>query len=261
MAAAEFRDPGEVPALDWLDKTLIDVDPTYQRSLDENRVQRIIDWFAWDSFGAIVVASAAGGRYHAIDGQHRLEAAKRHPMVSVVPAIIITTSGTAAEAENFVAINRDRKNVTPLDLYWAELAADDPEATTVAQVCERAGITIVRSTGGQTRAKVSETAAISAIRSLIDRRGAMRARQMLDVLAKAELKPIGAMQIKGVEVLLTDAEFADQLEPEAITEAIRGHALVIEDEANAFAATHRLPKAKAFASVWFKRCRKKRRAA
>ena len=39
-----------------------------------------------------------------------------------------------------MAINRDRKNVTALDLYWAELAAGDPEAETVRQVCERAGV-------------------------------------------------------------------------------------------------------------------------
>jgi hypothetical protein len=52
----EFRDPGELPVLDWLDKTLIDIDRTYQRGLDEKRVQRILEWFAWDSFGAIVVA-------------------------------------------------------------------------------------------------------------------------------------------------------------------------------------------------------------
>ena len=79
MTEAIFRDPGEVPALEWLDKTLIDVDARYQRTLDEGRVQKIVDWFAWDSFGAIVVAPAPYGRYHAIDGQHRLEAAKRHP--------------------------------------------------------------------------------------------------------------------------------------------------------------------------------------
>jgi len=259
MRETMFRDPGEVPALDWLDKTLIDIDARYQRTLDEGRVQKIVDWFAWDSFGAIVVAPAPDGRYHAIDGQHRLEAAKRHPKVSVVPAVVIAALDAPAEASSFVAINRDRKNVTALDLYWAELAAGDPEAETVRQVCERAGVVIVRSPGGQTKRSASDTIAIGAIRLLIDRRGAMRARQMLEVLAKAELRPITSMHVRAVEMLLADPEFSDQVEPDAVTEAIRGNALTIESEAGAFAATHRLPKAKAFASVWFKRCRKKRK--
>jgi hypothetical protein len=79
-------------------------------------------------------------------------------------------------------------------------------------------------------------------------------------LVQADLAPITAVQIKAAEMLLTDPEFADQVEPEAVTEAIRGHSVGLDTEANAFAATHRLPKARAFASVWFKRCRKKRRA-
>ncbi len=43
MTEQTYRDPGEVPVIDWLDKTLIDIDPTYQRSLDEARVQKIVD--------------------------------------------------------------------------------------------------------------------------------------------------------------------------------------------------------------------------
>lgn len=261
MTNAAFRDPGEVPVLDWLDKSVIDIDSTYQRGLDEGRVQKIVDWFTWDSFGAIVVAPAADGRYHAIDGQHRLEAAKRHPKVSVVPAIIITATGTAAEAETFVNVNGARKNVSPLEMYWAQLAAGDPEAETVQQVCNRAGVKLLRYPGSNGKYGAGETVAIAALRALIDKRGAMRARQVLEVVAKADLRPVTGLQIKAAEVLMLDSEFSDQLEPEAITDAIRGHALVIEDEANAFAATHRMPKVRAFASVWFKRCRKKRKVA
>ncbi|MGN6769283.1 MAG: hypothetical protein ACTHJQ_05460, partial [Rhizobiaceae bacterium] len=102
---------------------------------------------------------------------------------------------------------------------------------------------------------------ISSIRSLVDRRNPMRARQMLEVLAKADLKPITAHQIKAVELLLTDAEFIDQIEPEALTDAIAGKALALDDEAKLFAAMHKVAQWRALASVWFKRSRKKRRMA
>lgn len=261
MNETEFRDPGELPVIDWVDKNLIDVDATYQRGLDEARVQRITDWFSWDSFGAIVVAPIDGGRYHVIDGQHRYEAAKRHPLVTLLPAVIIVGRGVVAEAETFVNVNGARKNVSPLEMYWASLAAGDPDAATIKQVAERAGVTIRRYPGSNGSYAPGETVAIGAIRSLVDGKGAMRARQILEALVSAALAPITANQIKAADLLLTDPEFADQIDGESIADAIRGSAGLIEDEANAFASTHRLPKAKAFASVWFRKCKKRRRPA
>lgn len=261
MTEIEFRDPGEVPVLDWIDTGLIDIDADYQRGLDEGRVQRIVDWFDWSSFGALVVAMAEGGRFHCIDGQHRLAAAQRHPMVSVVPAVIVHAAGTVAEAETFVNVNGARKNVSPLEMFWAQIAANDPEAVTVKQACDRAGIKLLRYPGSNARYSARETVAVGALRGLIDKHGAMKGRQILDVVAKADLKPITAVQIKAAELLMTDPEFSDQIDPDAITDGIRGMALVIEDEANAFAATHRMPKTKAFASCWFKRCKKRRKVA
>lgn len=44
-----------------------------------------------------------------------------------------------------------------------------------------------------------------------------------------------------------------------LTDARRTHAHVLDDEANAFAATHRVPKVRVYASVWFRKCWKKRK--
>lgn len=254
----DYRDPGEVPVLDWIDKGLIDIDAAYQRGLDEMRVEKIMTWFAWDSFGAIVVAPTENERYHCIDGQHRLEAAKRHPNVQHVPAVIVAVSGTVAEAETFVAVNGDRKNVSPLEMYWAKLAANDPDAVTISQVAERAGLTILRYPAGQGKIKPAQTVAIAAIRGLVDRRGAMRARQILDVLVQAELSPITAPQVKACELLLTDPEFSENIEAEALTDAIQGSAILLDDEAKVFAATHKVPQWRALAAVWFKKTKKRR---
>jgi hypothetical protein len=251
-----FRDPGEVPVLDWIDKNLIDIDQAYQRGLDEARVQRIVDWFEWRSFGALVVAKAESGRYRCIDGQHRLEAAKRHPKVGVVPAVIIAEVGTGPEAETFVTLNRDRKNVTPLDLYWAQLAANDPEAVTAQQVCQRAGVVVQRYAGATP--KPGETVAISVIRNLIDRKGALRARQVLDVVKGCS--PIGGDHIRAAELLLTDPEFCNEVDVADLVDSLAAYRN-IRDDATAFAETHRMPKWKAMASIWFKRTRKRRKAA
>jgi len=252
-----FSDPGEVPVLDWLDTQTIDVDARYQRGLDEARVERILASFAWDSFGAIVVAPA-GDRYHCIDGQHRLEAAKRHPKIAHVPAVIITSRAVEGEAATFVTVNRDRKNVSQLEMYWAELAAGNPEAQTVAKVAERTNIRILRSPTPAKDTKPGDTMAIGAVRALIDARGAMRAREMLAILSGAALAPISAHHIRAVERLITDPEFRDQMEADSLLESLAGSNF--EAEAKVFASTHRLPHWRAFASVWFKATRKKRKA-
>lgn len=255
----EYRDPGEVPVLDWIDKNLIDIDPAYQRGLDDGRVVRILWNFDWASFGAVVVAPAENGRYNCTDGQHRLEAAKQHPKVSAVPAIIVSVTGTKAEAANFIALNRDRKNITPLDRYWAELAAEDEDAQTVGQVAQRAGVTILRHPSPTYEPR--QTIAISAIRAVVDSRGVIRAREILQVLAKAELAPIKGEHVKACEILLTDDEFRHDIDGEALAESMFGNEEQLAIDAKAFAKTHRMAAGRALASVWFRKTRKKRKAA
>lgn len=255
----EFSDPGELPVIDWVDKTLINIDPAYQRGLDAARVAKILKGFEWSSFGAVIVAKTEDGRYHCTDGQHRLEAAKRHPMVSLVPAIIVPVMGTKAEAANFIAINRDRKNISVLDRYWAELATEDEDAQTIAQVAQRAGVAIQRHP--TVHWQPGQTVAISALRALVDARGVIRARQVLEVLVKAELAPIKGEHIKACEILMTDDEFREDVDPEALAEAMSGNDEQMAIDAKAFAKTHRMPAGRALASVWFRKARKKRKAA
>lgn len=261
MTEQVFRDPGEVPVLDWVDKARIDVDPAYQRPLDNNRVERILDWFDWKSFGALVLVPVDGGRYHVTDGQHRLEAAKRHPAVTVVPGVIIAAHGVQEEAANFVAINRDRKNISALDRHWAELLAGEPDAKVIDEVCQRAGAHLLRYPGSNGKYVAGETVAIGAIKALVGRDGPEIAESVLQVLVKARVAPITGNQITAAAVLLTDPEYFDHVEPAALSDALAASALVLEDEANAFATTHRVAKARAMAAVWFKRARKKRKAA
>lgn len=255
--ATELPDPGEVPVLDWIDPSLIDADPMYQRPLDEGRVNAILKAFTWRSFGALVVVPQDDGRYHATDGQHRLEAAKRHPKVAHVPAVVVKADDVQSEASIFVEINKNRKNVSALELFFAGLAADDDDALTIHQVCQRAGIRIPKYPSAGY--KPGDCVSIAAIQSTINRRGAMRARQVLEVLARADLAPISANHIKATEALLLEDEFG--VEGEDLTATILAMGTAAEAEAKRFAATHCCPMWRGLASVWFQRCRKRRKAA
>lgn len=255
-----FRDPGEPPVLDWLDKQAIDVDPTYQRELDEARVERMLTWFDWKAFGALVVSKVDSGRYHVTDGQHRLEAAKRHPGVSVVPAVIIEAGGTVGEAENFVSINRDRRNVSSLQLFWAQCAAGDVEALAVTDVATKAGLSVQRYPASKGEYHPGDTIAVSAISSLIKAQGDRRTVEILTQLAKGKLAPVTSQHMKAAELLLSDPEF-DEIDSDMLWVAIDACRLTLDADAKAFSATHRVPMYRAMASTWFKKARKRRKAA
>jgi hypothetical protein len=252
----ELPDPGEVPVLDWIDKTLISVDPLYQRPLDAERAATIARAFTWRSFGALVVVPAGDG-YHVTDGQHRLEAAKLHPKVQHVPAVIVKAEDTQAEAGIFVDINRNRKNVSALELFFAQLTAGDEDALTIQQVCQRAGIRIPKNPGDY---KPNDSIAVTAIGALVSKHYAMKARERLDVLTPAGFTPIKASHIQAVDMLLTDPEFASSIAPDDLASAITALGAAAEVDGKRFAATHKVPAWKGLANVWFQKCRKRRTA-
>jgi hypothetical protein len=162
------RDIGHRPALEWVDVALIDVDHNYQRDVDGARVEKILAEFRWDHFGAVVLARQANGRFMVTDGQHRVKAGQLHPDVTHVPAIVIGVSGSAAEAENFLRINRDRKAVTTLERYWAALAAGDPIAERVRDVLAAEGCEVAPAAGSF---RPHWTFAVTAVQRALERYG------------------------------------------------------------------------------------------
>lgn len=159
---------GDRPDLVWVDVTLIDVDNNYQRELDGRQVQKILKGFRWDHFGAVVLARKPDGRFSVTDGQHRCKAAALHPQINEVPALIIKGEGMAAEAENFLVINRARKAVSPVDTYWAGIAAGNASDLRIRDVLHSAGCDVVASDGDY---KPGTTNAVSALRRAVDRYG------------------------------------------------------------------------------------------
>lgn len=161
-------DLGELPELAWVDKKKIDVDHNYQREVDGKAVQRILKDFRWDHFGAVVLARKKGGRFAVTDGQHRVKAALLHPGVKDVPALITAIDGMADEAKNFLTINRARKAVTTVEMYWAGVAAGDALCLRVKDVLKRARCEVA---ANQAEYKVGNTNAVSAVTRSLERYG------------------------------------------------------------------------------------------
>jgi hypothetical protein len=239
------------------------VDETYQRNLSERSVKlirKIVASWDWRTFMPPVVVRTKDG-LHVIDGQHTAIAALTHPAIKDIPIMVVAAPDMASRAKTFLGRNRDRITVTQNQLHVAAVAAGDDTAVTIDQVCQRAGVKILKQPPGAGSFKVGETMAISTITSLVNRRGALKARQVLEVITAAKIAPVPAVLIKSVEALMTEKEYTGQIDPGDLTTAIRAGLGEMETEAKVFAATHNIPLWKAMTSIMFKRCKRGRRRA
>lgn len=252
-----------MPICEMVEPQSLFVDPAYQRNVGEKghrQIRRIIERFDWAKFKPPICAYAevdGATVLKVLDGQHTAIAAASHPMISHIPVVITEAVGTVAQAEAFIGHNTDRLGVTVLQLHQAALTAGNEDALTLELVCKRAGVTVLAQPPGR-QPPPRQTTAISTIKAVINKHGVIRAREVLEVLANAEMGPLTAPQIKAVELLLTDIQYAERIAPEELTNAIVDMLFTAEDEAKLFAAAHKVPLWKALAVTWFQKCRKLR---
>jgi hypothetical protein len=259
--------PGAVttrePVFEKISPAALFVDESYQRNLSERSVRlirKIVARWDWRTFMPPVVVKVADD-YHVIDGQHTAIAALTHPAIKEIPVMVVEADALADQARTFLGRNRDRITVTPCQLHAAAVIAGDEDALTVHQVCGRAGLRILKHPPGAGQFKAGDTLAVSTVSALVNRRGAMRARKILQVVGDARIAPVPAALIKAVEHLMTHADTAGQIDPGDLTTVIRAGHGVIEAEAKVFAATHGVALWKGAAATLLKRCKRGRRRA
>jgi hypothetical protein len=252
------------PICERVDPARLCVDPAYQRDIGERglrKIRQMIEAWDWRKFSPPICAYAeledGSTVLKVLDGQHTAIAAASHPDISMIPVMIVEAATTSDQAQAFVGQNTGRLAVTKLQLHRSAVVAGDEDALTVDQVCERAGVILLLQAGGKTY-KPRETVAIAAIEKLVNDHSAMRARQILEVVAKADPAPLTAGQIKAAELLLTDPEYSEAFDAEDLTVAIRECAATADRDAALYAAEHRKPAWRGLATVWFRKVRKRR---
>jgi hypothetical protein len=133
--------PDNPGKLEWLDKNKILIQSAYQREAIPSKIKEITSNFTWISFGVLVVA-LRDGQYWAIDGQNRLEAAKRRREFEKVPCIVFETSGLKEEAKAFLGTNTLRKPVTARGKFNASIVCEDEIAMHVHNTLKALGIVV-----------------------------------------------------------------------------------------------------------------------
>lgn len=209
---------GPKPELTWLPKDWLFVNQVYQRTLASNRsrrlVRQIVETFSWARFQPITVTMQADGQFAVIDGQHRAAAALLHPAVVEVPAWVVDTPELRAQAKVFVGVNSDRNAMTTMQLFRAQLAARDPDAVQVQEVCRRAGVTIAFHLVSVNKVlPPRHTMAVSTIRKLIGKHGERHVVTALKSMADAYHNVEN--QLRGQSIVAVTAlfvEYADRID-------------------------------------------------
>jgi len=132
------NEPGE---LQWIDKKYLNVDLDYQRDPNSNKIMELAKAWNWIACGVIIVGKR-NNKYWAIDGQHRVIAAKKRSDIKELPCIVFKSSNQVEEARGFVASNSNRKPVMAIDKFRALLVAKDENALFVKETLDKAKISV-----------------------------------------------------------------------------------------------------------------------
>lgn len=143
----KFNAPlGTLPALQYLLPAQLDIDPSYQRSLETDGSQTLVRGIAqhwnWDLCQPLVVARRDDGKLYVIDGQHRLAAARLRGDIQQLPAVVVQYASAQDEAASFVLLNQQRKPLSKIDLFKAAVASGDRTATAIVAAMERTGLSL-----------------------------------------------------------------------------------------------------------------------
>ncbi len=246
------------PEARWVAPTELLVDEAYQRNLSEGSVRlirRIVARWDWRRFKPPIVVETEDG-LEVIDGQHTAVAAASNPEVSRIMVVVVAAAASAERAAAFIGHNRDKLAISTLQMHKAAVAAGDEEATAIAKVCTLAGVRILSLPPTHGQYKPRDTVALHAIATLVRQRQPLRARDILHVLAEADLAPVSADAIKAATHLMTGEEYRETFKAEDLTVTIRRLAGEAVRTAKVFAATHKVPVWRGLAITWYRDVRK-----
>jgi hypothetical protein len=186
--SATFDAPiGVLPVLQYCLPAQLQIDPSYQRSIENGESKTLIKAIAskwdWGLCQPLVVARRGDGSLFVIDGQHRLEAAKLRGDIAQLPCVVSDSREASAEAAQFVALNRNRRPLAALDVFRASLASGADEAHAILAALEAAGLSLAPHSN-HTAWKPGMVSNIGGIERAWKRLGAAVTTRALELLAK-----------------------------------------------------------------------------
>lgn len=178
---------GEPGSIVWINPAELLIDSRYQREIgrqSEKRIRDIARRFDWGKFAPLLVVRLEGSEVYAIiDGQHRAAAAAARGIESV-PAFVLALP-LDRQATTFLAINSEGARIASGALWHAKAAAGDKEAIATLNLCQAAGVRVLRYPLEASQRKPTDTLAPLVISDMLKSNGFDVAKRTLEVLVEA----------------------------------------------------------------------------
>lgn len=137
----------------------IDIDPRFNRDLDEGRAKTIARKIKTDLLGVPVISERENGKLIALDGQHRIAACRMAGFDDLILCEVHDGLSLPDEAALFLGLNSElRRPVRVFDKFKAQLVAKDPVAIEIASITKKHGFRVTKATA---------TCGICAIQALV----------------------------------------------------------------------------------------------
>ena len=167
-------DIGKIPVVLWVPIKNLRINDAYQREVRESgrsNVIQIAKNFNWSKF--VLVAGSSKGQkegeepiFSIIDGQHRtIGAAVRG--IDAVPCLALWDLTVEQQADIFAAINGKVTGFSPLAIFHAEVASQNPEALKVLELAKSVGVTFARYVKPSTALMKGETVSVNTIQQMM----------------------------------------------------------------------------------------------
>ncbi len=217
------------PELVWLPVSDLSINDEYQRQLSDRSlraIRRIAENWHWGRVKALTVVRTSDGDLEIIDGQHTAIAAATHGGIPRLPCLVTKGSTIQGRAADFVGINRDRVHMTTMQIFWADVTAEEESAIDVIHAAENAGVSLLKYYPKQGDFEPGQTVAVGALRRLAKRGGVAYVGRVLRIGVAAELAPITTLFINACALMLWNGYNAEkELTDPMIVNVLRIHGL------------------------------------
>lgn len=202
---------GDKPEVRWIKVYKLRINDDYQRGLSERGIKlirRIVGNFNWSKFHAPVVVQITpdtgsdDDTYEVLDGQHSATAAASHGSIPEIPCVVVKADTLIEKADAFVGLNKEKVQMTPIQVFWASVSAGKEEAVETALGAQQAGASIVKRMPPYGDFSPGETVSVATLMAIAKRGGSIYVKRVLEPGVRAGLAPIGMDFIKAFDHLL-----------------------------------------------------------
>lgn len=197
------------PAVRLVAPTDLRIEAAYQRDLSGKSIKlirRIVENWDWSKFKPPICAETADGLF-VIDGQHTAIAAASHGSIRQIPVLIVDAATIARRADSFVAHNRDRLAMSPLQVFHAEMAAGNGVACRLYKIATAEGATIPRSIPAPGYERAGQLTPIAELRRALITDGDKKFARVVRILVTSGIVPIPVILLRAVRKVLSHDGF------------------------------------------------------